>query len=102
MIKCRSPRPLVFGVKSLLWFLVRSEYAISGALRVQYKGIGDVASNIFGARKHELGRRRGRNGVAPSRHGGPEGIAPIRPPYQLLDARQSLTVAHPAIPLAAN
>ena len=30
MMKCRSPRSLVFGIRNLLWFLVRSEYAISG------------------------------------------------------------------------
>jgi len=30
MIKCRSPRSLVLGIGNLLWFLVRSEYAISG------------------------------------------------------------------------
>ena len=30
MIKCRSPRSLVFGIRNLLWFLVRGEYAISG------------------------------------------------------------------------
>jgi len=29
MIKCRSPRSLVLGIRNLLWFLVRSEYAIS-------------------------------------------------------------------------
>ena len=29
-MKCRSPRSLVFGIRNLLWFLVRSEYAISG------------------------------------------------------------------------
>jgi len=26
MIKCRSPRSLVLGIRNLLWFLVRSEY----------------------------------------------------------------------------
>jgi len=30
MIKCRSPRSLVWGIRNLLRFLVRSEYAISG------------------------------------------------------------------------
>jgi len=30
MIKCRSPRSLVLGIRNLLWFLVRSEYALSG------------------------------------------------------------------------
>jgi len=30
MIKRRSPRSLVFVIIILLWFLVRSEYAISG------------------------------------------------------------------------
>ena len=29
MLKCQSPRSLVFGIRNLLWFLVRSEYAIS-------------------------------------------------------------------------
>jgi len=32
MTKCRSPRSLVFGIRNLLWFLVRSEYAISGGV----------------------------------------------------------------------
>ena len=30
MIKCRSPRSLVWGIRNLLWFLVRSEHAVSG------------------------------------------------------------------------
>ena len=30
MIKCRSPRSLVWGIRNLLQFLVRREYAISG------------------------------------------------------------------------
>jgi len=30
MIKCRSPRSLVLAIRNLLWFLVRSEYAIAG------------------------------------------------------------------------
>jgi len=29
MLKCQSPRSLVFGIRNLVWFLVRSEYAIS-------------------------------------------------------------------------
>ena len=33
MRKCRSPRSLVLGIRNLLWFLVRSEYAISGRSR---------------------------------------------------------------------
>jgi len=33
MRKCRSPRSLVLGIRNLLWFLVRSQYAISGRSR---------------------------------------------------------------------
>jgi len=30
MIKCRSPRSIVFGMSNLLWLVVRSEYVVSG------------------------------------------------------------------------
>ena len=30
MMRCRSPRLLVFGIRNLLWFAVYSEYDISG------------------------------------------------------------------------
>ena len=53
MRKCRSPRSLVLGIRNLLWFLVRSEYAISGRSRGRRnRGCGeDIVPLTFGTRR---------------------------------------------------